>query len=166
MNQPANATAAASKTNCGSSEMSTLQTMSKYEKPKGMPSEGSCEDTSITAQPEEPTADSKHPEPNFTHFKTTKTRRPSEHDIFLAPDTLKSALSDAEYNVMIDTLVEAAVNEHNNWGAEVADAIVKRFMGGERDVSFAEALRDDCWSVDGLVGLGMLIVLVWLAIVV
>lgn len=109
---------------------------------------------------------SKHPLTNFTQTKTTKTRRPSEHDIFLAPDTLKSALSDAEYNVMIDTLVEAAVNGDYAWGPELADAIVKRFMGGERDVSFGEVLRDDCWSVDGLAGFGMLIVLVWLAITV
>lgn len=45
MNQKANATVAASNMNCDSSGMSTLQTVSKNEKPSGVPTEESCEDT-------------------------------------------------------------------------------------------------------------------------
>ncbi len=64
---------------------------------------------------------------------------------------------------MIDALVAAAADQGVGGGgrlsAEVADAIVKRFLGAERELGFWEVVRRECWSVDAVVGLGMLVVL-------
>ncbi|CAK1368146.1 hypothetical protein CB0940_11168 [Cercospora beticola] len=86
----------------------------------------------------------------------THSRRPSEHDLMVCPTGL-TALDDTEYNVMLDVLVNAAAQCELT--REICDRIIKGFLSD--NMSFGTALRDVCWSLDGVCCAWALLLMIW-----
>lgn len=84
----------------------------------------------------------------------------SNHGIFIAPAGNTHPITDTQYTVMLDTLVEAGTK--GELTLEVGDAIVKRFMCGK--MSYATALKDVCCGQEGAFSAVMLMVLGALAV--
>ncbi|PPJ59084.1 hypothetical protein CBER1_01733 [Cercospora berteroae] len=90
----------------------------------------------------------------------THSRRPSEHDLMVAPIGL-TAFDDTEYNVMLDVLVNAAAQCELT--REICDRIIKGFLSD--NMSLGTALRDVCWSFDGFCCAWALLLMIWVLIV-
>lgn len=90
----------------------------------------------------------------------THSRRPSEHDLMVCPTGL-TALDDTEYNVMLDVLVNVAAQCELT--REICDKIIKGFLSD--NMSFDTALRDVCWSLDGVCCAWALLLMIWVLIV-
>lgn len=119
----------------------TLQTTSSYSSPSSSPSPSLCSPPDISPPLSCP-------------------RCSSKHGMFIAPTGNTHPITDTQYTVMLDTLVEAGTK--GELTLEVGDAIVKHFMCGK--MSYATALKDVCCGQEGAFSAVMLMVLGALAV--
>lgn len=119
----------------------TLQTTSSSSSPSSSPSPSLCSPPDISPPLSCP-------------------RCSSKHGMFIAPTGNTHPITDTQYTVMLDTLVEAGTK--GELTLEVGDAIVKHFMCGK--MSYATALKDVCCGQEGAFSAVMLMVLGALAV--